>query len=208
MTEFLVGGTIGMVQTLAGHPLDTVKTMLQNGQKYRHFGFRDYYRGVVYPLVASVSFNMVAFPVYDYTIDKTKNAYLAGLYAGLAVSGIEYGFSVGKIRRQTLTSVEPHLRGFTMAYIRTTLAMCVYFGVYDDLKSTTGPLIAGAAGGLANWTLTYPFDIISTRQIATGCTIRAAIKQGHLWRGYLPCAMRAILVNGLSFKLYDMSKNI
>ena len=137
MLEFIVGGSIGLVQTLAGHPLDTVKTLLQNGQTFRHFSIKDYYRGVSYPAIASVSFNTVAFPVYSHMLDQTKNAYTAGFYSGIAVSGIEYGFSVGKIRQQTLTSVPWHGRGFTMAYLRTVAAMTVYFGVYEDVKPYT-----------------------------------------------------------------------
>lgn len=204
MSEFVLGGTIGMVQAIAGHPLDTIKTLLQNNQSTK-LRLSQYYRGVMYPTAASVAFNIAAFPCYTWLItEKKMNAYCAGFITGLAVSPIEYGFGVGKIRRQTLTPTPLHAKGFTMAYLRTTGAMTVYFGIYEDLNPTTGPFVAGALGGLANWTLTYPFDIISTRQIANKWTVGQALRAGKLWRGYTPCAVRALLVNGLSFKLYDM----
>ena len=206
MHDFLVGGVIGFVQAGIGHPFDTVKTLIQNGQSFRNLRPLEYYRGVAYPTAASLAFNVTTFPVFSYMQAKTNNnAYISGAIAGVAIAPIDYAFDVGKIRRQTLTKVPLHFRGVTLTCIRTVMAMSVYFGVYVDLTQTTGPLIAGAAAGLANWTITYPLDIVSTRQIAGNLLIREAI-HGGLWRGYLPCAMRAILVNSATFYVYEKLK--
>lgn len=201
--DVAIGATIGLVQVFAGHPLDTVKTLLQNGQKYKGLRIRQLYRGWAYPAMASIAFNAVAFPTFG-RLENT-NPYYAGFVAGIAVSPIEYGFGVGKIRKQCVKQTPLHLRGVTMCTFRTTGAMTVYFGVYEDTKHIVGPFLAGSLAGLANWTLTYPFDVLATRQIAEHLTIRQAWHAGPLWRGYIPCALRAILVNGLSFKIYDMA---
>ena len=206
MHDFLVGGVIGLVQAGIGHPFDTAKTLLQNGQSFRKLRPIEYYRGVAYPTAASLAFNVVTFPMFDYLQAKTNNnAYFSGAIAGIAIAPIDYAFDIGKIRRQTLTRVPLHLNGATLRCLRTIIAQSVYFGVYFDLTQSLGPLVAGAAAGLANWTITYPLDIVSTRQIAGNLLIREAL-HGGLWRGYLPCAMRAILVNSATFYVYEKLK--
>ena len=205
--DIALGASIGAVQVAIGHPLDTAKTLVQNGQSFKTLNPKQFYRGWAWPIAASVAFNAVAFPVYHKALQQMSSPYAAGLLSGLAVAPIEYGFGVGKIRQQTKTQLPWHGRGFTMATIRTSLAMSVYFGVYEDLKSTTGPFLAGAGAGIANWTLTYPFDVIATRQIASRITIREALAMGQLTRGYVPCIIRAILVNSVSFKMYDLYMN-
>jgi len=206
MHDFLVGGVIGLVQAGIGHPFDTAKTLLQNGQSFRKLRPIEYYRGVAYPTAASLAFNVVTFPMFDYLQAKTNNnAYISGAIAGIAIAPIDYAFDIGKIRRQTLTRVPLHLNGATLRCLRTIIAQSVYFGVYFDLTQTLGPLVAGAAAGLANWTITYPLDIVSTRQIAGNLLIREAMG-GGLWKGYLPCAIRAILVNSATFYVYEKLK--
>ena len=205
--DILVGATIGLAQVAVGHPFDTVKTLMQNNQPYKNMALRSYYRGWGYPTISSVFFNSIAFPVYGRCYKDNKNAYVSGAISGLAVSPCDYVFSVGKIRRQTQTTTPLHTRGMPISVLRTSMAMSVYFGTYEDLKPITGPFLAGCFSGLANWTLTYPLDVISTRQIANDVPIMQTIGPG-LWRGFLPCAVRAVLVNGVSFKLYNDLSNI
>lgn len=204
MNDFGVGLAIGLVQSGLGHPLDTVKTLLQNGQSFRGLRPLAYYRGVAFPTVASLVFNGTAFPIFGKMHSKT-NAYVAGAVAGLAIAPIDYAFDVGKIRRQTLATTALHFRGMALSCSRTIVAMSVYFGVYFDLTDQYGPLVAGAAAGLANWTVTYPLDLVSTRQIAQNLRIRDAVS-GNLFKGYLPCAVRAVLVNSVTFYVYEKLK--
>ena len=205
MHDVGVGLVIGLVQSTIGHPFDTAKTLLQNGQTFRNLKPLSYYRGVAYPTAASLAFNVTTFPVFSWMQSKTKNAYLSGAVAGIAVAPIDYAFDIGKIRRQTLVSGPLHFRGMPLRCARTIIASSVYFGVYCDLTQQLGPLLSGAAAGLANWTITYPIDVISTRQIAQNIYVKEAMI-GSLWIGYLPCAMRAILVNSATFYTYEMLK--
>ena len=69
-------------------------------------------------------------------------------------------------------------------------------------------MISGGIAGLLNWTFTYPIDVIRTRQMANNISIKKAINQGNLWKGYSACAMRAIIVNSASFYVYEKSKNL
>lgn len=206
MHDVAMGFVIGLVQSGIGHPFDTAKTLLQNKQTFRNLKPLQYYRGVAYPTCASLVFNVTTFPVYAKMQPYTKNAYISGAIAGATVAPIDYAFDVGKIRRQTLSQTPLHLKGISFRCLRTVIAMSAYFGVYTDTTTHTGPFIAGAVAGLANWTITYPLDVISTRQIAGNLTIREAMR-GGLWVGYVPCALRAILVNSATFYAYETMKS-
>ena len=59
-----------------------------------------------------------------------------------------------------------------------------------------------------NWTLTYPIDVIQSRQIAQDVSIKEAIQQGKLWKGYGVCAARAIIVNAAIFSSYEYIKQL
>ena len=205
MNEIGIGLIIGLVQSGIGHPLDTVKTLLQNGQSFRGLRLGAYYRGVAYPTVASLVFNATTFPMFI-KLRVNNNAYFSGAIAGTLIAPIDFAFDVGKIRRQTLTTTPLHMRGLTLSCVRTVIAMSLYFGTYSDLTTHYGPLIAGATAGVVNWTVTYPLDIVSTRQIAGNLRIRDALS-GNLFRGYLPCVLRAIVVNSATFYIYEKLKD-
>ena len=204
MHDVSVGLVIGMLQSLVGLPLDTVKILLQNGQPFRSLRPLQLYRGVSYPTVASLVFNAVTFPVFSHLRRLRYNPYASGALAGVSIAPINFAFNIGKIRRQTLTSVPLHAKGMGCSFARSVLSMAVYFGVYSDLAPVCGALTAGGIAGLANWTLTYPLDVVATRQIAGRLSVRLALSSGPLMRGYLPCAVRAVVVNSATFYVYEL----
>ena len=59
MKEFYLGLMVGLVQTGIGHPLDTIKTNYQNKNKLELSKNRiqTLYRGIRYPMIASVMTN-------------------------------------------------------------------------------------------------------------------------------------------------------
>ena len=82
--------------------------------------------------------------------------------------------------------------------------MSAYFGSYDYLKKHEyHSLFSGGIAGLANWTLTYPINVVKSRQMAQNISIKQAIKIGNLWKGYTICATRAVLVNATNFYVYE-----
>ena len=208
MHDFMIGAAVGLSQVIAGHPLDTVKTLIQNKQSFRDLKFRQYFRGFPYPMVRSVVTNAIIFPSYLYFKEQTDSSFLAGLGAGIISSPVMFPFDIGKIKRQTGQQIKigdfVKTPGFFSTLVRESMAMTLYFGIYNYLKEKEyNAFIAGGAGGLANWTATYPIDVIKTRQISRKISIKEAIKMGNFWRGYPACAFRAILVNGFSFWVFD-----
>ena len=85
--------------------------------------------------------------------------------------------------------------------------MSTYFGTYHWLKKKHyHPIVAGGLAGLANWTLTYPLDVIRSRVYGQHIGMVEAYRQGYLWRGYSFCAARAIMVNATGFYVYEECK--
>ena len=214
MTDFISAFCVGIAQTSIGHPFDTAKVLIQNNKSLKQLSFKHYYKGWKFPMTTSILFNCTVFPVYERTIEYTNNRIISGALAGTAATPFIFCSEIGKIRKQTNQpiSLQTFLksRGRISTFARETIAMSSYFGMYkyakDDLEFN--PLFSGAYAGLATWTLTYPFDIISSRQIAQGLTIPEAIKIGKLWNGYSICATRAIIVNAVNFWTYESVKNL
>ena len=211
MSDFFAGACVGMSQVLVGHPFDTVKVLIQNRKGWLGLPLRSYYRGWRFPFAAATMFNCTVFPIYERTLPYTDNSLLSGCAAGIAVTPAVFCSEIGKIRRQTqqplsLRTYFPS-KGFGATLSRETLAMSAYFGIYDYLKRKEYPaLISGGLAGLANWTLTYPIDVVKCRQIAQNITIKEALRQKNLWRGYPVCGLRAVIVNAVNFWVYENAK--
>lgn len=91
---------------------------------------------------------------------------------------------------------------------RETLASGIYFSTFHTLKTyIDSSLICGGLTGVASWTITYPIDVIMSRQIAQNISISAALQQKKLWKGYKVCIQRALIVNAINFKIYDTLMN-
>ncbi len=195
------GACVGWSETLVGYPFVTCKVLLQNGASCWGHPLRRYYRGVKYPLMSSVGFNMVVFPLHEFLCADTGHV-VGGALSGLAISPAVYFFDKRMVRCQ-VGGRSALSRGFGMTCCREVLAMSAYFGVYYRAREDYGSLVSGGAAGLANWTLTYPLDTLRNRQIAQGCSVRAALKQGRLWRGYSFAASRSVVVNAVSFTLWE-----
>lgn len=66
--------------------------------------------------------------------------------------------------------------------------------------------MGGGAAGLAYWALTYPWDTIKTR-IQSGINLQPTQHAlTSIYRGFHMAAMRGVLVNGISFGLYEQVK--
>jgi hypothetical protein len=192
---------VGWSETLVGFPFVTAKVLVQNGESWRQRPLR-YYQGVKYPLMGSVAFNMLVFPMHERLFPYLGH-WGAGFVSGLAVSPQVFMLDTFTIRRQTNQAAGSlrGARGFGMTLTRESLAMATYFGVYHRVREGANSFVAGGCAGLANWTLTYPLDTIRTRQIAQGVRARDAL--GHLWKGYRFAAARSVVVNAVSFSVYE-----
>lgn len=208
MSDILASIGVGLNQIFFGHPLDTCLTLIQNKKQWRNLPLKSYYRGYKYPLCSSVIFNSTVFPIYNRSIEYTKSGIISGFLGGLCVAPFVYVSEVGKVKTQTQQKLKYkdflYSKGKFAVLNRECIAMSAYFGSYDYCKKLNfHPLLSGAIAGISNWTLTYPIDVIKSRQIAQNLTIKEAVKYGNLWKGIHICLCRATIVNATNFYVYE-----
>lgn len=219
----VIGGIVGLTQNIIGHPFDTLKVLVQSGKKITNIHLKptNLYAGIGYPTMHLMITNSILFDSFK----RIKTTYgvsnfNAALISGMLVSPITYLFECGKTRRQTEKFVNSNAannrflgnyfrKGFLMTASRESLGMAFYFSTYfymkDDLNYNA--LVSGAAAGVMSWTTTYQLDVLKSRQMSLNISLKDALKMGNLWKGYSYCITRAIIVNGVSFYVYDVLQN-
>ena len=207
--EFIPGVCAGIAQTLVGHPFDTVKTLIQNNQKWRNLSIYQYYRGAVPIFIGSALFNGQLFPTQEYLtqIVKLPN-YVSGFITGITVSPTIYIFENMKILRQTHTPIKSSIvwsgRGLFATCFRESIAFSIYFTTYDYCKHLgMHSFISGSICGMLCWIPTYPIDVVRTRQIAQNISFSKAWKQQYLYQGIGIVLFRSCIVNGCVFSTYE-----
>ena len=213
MTDFVAASCVGLAQIGVGHPFDTSLTLIQNKRKWWGLPIKSYYRGWKFPMTSSIVFNATVFPVVERTQQYTGSVFLSGLLAGVCVAPFMYCFEYGKIRKQTQQPVTINgllnNSGRLAMVSREMVAMSSYFGMYNYMRDNNyHVLLSGGMAGLANWTLTYPIEVVKNRQLAQNISIRQALSQRNIWKGYPICATRAVLVNAANFWTYETVKNL
>ena len=211
MKELVPSFCVGVTQMIIGHPFDTVKILMQNRIKWFGLPICVYYKGFQYPLMSGIIYNCTIFPVFENSYKSTHNVLLSGFIAGFFVSPIVYVLELLKIKKQTNKSLtlSSFKHGIVANLCRESLGTTTYFSCYDCAKHMgVNSFISGGIAGLMNWTLSYPFDVIRSRQIANGISFINAFKIGYLWNGYSVCAGRAIIVNSVNFSVYESIKQI
>ena len=209
MDAYLAGLTSGIVQTIIGHPLDTMKTWSQTNYKINNsYSLKNLYRGVKYPIISTSFISALTFGVYKNVYDKTNNQYIAGFTAG-SIGGIFITpLELLKVSAQeNINHGNNMFRGLIPTLLREIPAFTIYFSTYHNLREyNINVLLSGGIAGLSSWLLTYPLDTIKTRiQTNKAKSIRDAIKIGGLWKGFRYCAVRSMLVNSIGFYTYELS---
>jgi hypothetical protein len=209
MNDIITGIAMGLSQIIVGHPFDTVKVLIQNNQKWYGLPIKEYYRGWKFPLIFSSMFYCTTFPLVQKINRHTNNYWISGLLSGSILFPIGYIYNIGKIKQQTMGNLSIssfyNRYGKGSTFLKESISMSFYFGTYNEMKQMNfHPLVSGGMAGLTSWTFTYPLDVIRTRQIAQNIKLMDALKQKKLWKGYGICAVRAILLNGINFWVYEI----
>mgnify|MGYP001166748136 CR=1 FL=1 len=214
MNDFISGGISGICQTIIGHPLDTYKVLIQNNQfKMNQIYNINPYLGIKYPLYASVIICSITFGTNSYLKQNMNYDELVnGFISGTIISPIIFYFDYKKIHNQLKLKSYTNIwkrKGKFSCFLRESIAFSVYFKSYDMMhhKYKYNPLISGGVAGLVNWTVTYPIDTIKTRQTVHNMNFIDCVKLGNFWKGYLPCAFRAVMVNSTGFYVYQHAHN-
>lgn len=218
MVDYFAGGLSGLAQTLAGHPLDTLKVWSQDGIT-RPRTFKTLYRGVSYPLLTTGFLTSINYGVTQKLYQENQSyiisGFLSGVFTGILQAPVDYlkinsqimNGKNGKnqISLETIKKYKGKI-GWFSTISREAFGFPVYYESYYYCRDYLGyhSIIAGGISGLLSWTVTYPLDTVKTRiQSGESKTHMEGIKLGNLWSGYKYCAIRAVLTNSIGWLIYE-----
>jgi len=208
--EFFCGACNGISQALVGHPLDTIKVLQQNNIPWKSLKFMELMRGIKYPLYYKIVTKSLCFDL-DKRIN-IKNDFARNAVVGLYLAPFTHGLDLFKIYRQNGRSVKQisyydfiNYRAFFCTATRDMLSYSFYIPTFMIMKKNDyNTVVSAAVSGFVNWSVSYPIDVIRTRQISNNKnTLRESINMGSLWKGYNACASRGALTAVVGFLVYE-----
>lgn len=104
--------------------------------------------------------------------------------------------------------------GLGATILRDTPSYGLYFTVYEaidrqlsDFSAPFRAIVGGGFTGVLTWLSVYPVDVIKSRiQAGQAWSIKELYYSGSLFRGMLPCLVRAFPVNAVTFLFYTSIK--
>ncbi len=212
MKESEIGLICGIIQTIVGQPIDTIKVLIQNNNTNIKYSFTNLYKGMTYPLINSMLIGYTLFGLVD-EINKYYNSYfLSGCFSGIFISPFIQVSEYWKINAQMHKRIyfKYCYIGSYSTLIRESIGSSIYFGGYHHLKNNheVSSFFSGAISGMLSWCITYPIDVIKTRvQQHPHISYNKAYKMGGLYNGIYITLFRGFLVNGCVFYTYDIIKS-
>lgn len=216
--EFTIGIGIGIIKTILGYPLDTIKTNYQNNPHYK-ITMKNIYNGVKFPLTCNVVNNSLMFYLNTYIqnifnkhyINAVNNNYISGFITGTIISPIINIFDLHKIQYQTnnYTKLQLSNLGISSTLMKESIYTSLYFGTFHKLKEyNVNPYLNGGITGTISWLCIYPIDVIKTRiQSKKYDCYYHAFRCGNLWKGISICLSRSFIINSISLPIYDYLQN-
>lgn len=215
---FYKGAISGATGLLCSHPIDTIKSNVQNGTKIK-WNIRSLYRGVTPPLIGMGLEKAIVFGVYQNMVEHT-NRTVAGALAGLACSFIVTPVDRLKIIYQTnqpKVKLNTLYRGFGNTITREMPGFAIYFNVYESLKSIMSEpnfyhhMMFGAVSGSLSWAFIYPQDMVKTQiQASSDKLVVDIIKNVYknngirgFYRGFHLAVIRAIPLHAGTLTTYE-----
>jgi len=213
--KHLIAGFLGgFSYTFIGHPMDTLKTWRQNNNilKNPSFNIKNLFKGIKYPLIQNSVISSFVFSNNEYFKRNINNIHISNGLTALLTSIIICPCDKYKIMEQqkkiyplTFKNTINSYKDIGIVTARKMPGIFIYFSTYQKLKEKNVPVfLSGSLAGSASWLFTYPIDTIKTRIQNESCkTIKEAISKGGLNNGIGICLLRAFIVNGINFTVYE-----
>lgn len=207
MDVFIDGFLSGSIQSIVGHPFDTIKTRLQLGKPFERKG---YYKGFYPALLCGCFQNGFLFYIEKKSQIEEGGRLFSGLVSGALTSVLVCPLEKWKSRIQmgiTTRDTSPWYRGMGMTVARDSIGFASYFYCYEWCREQKYPIFwSGGIAGVVSWIFSYPFDVMKTR-------LQVGMKPSSFmsWKGHglgLTVVMsRAFLVNGSIFYSFEFLEN-
>jgi hypothetical protein len=230
--NFIFGWLAGVNAVIVSHPIDTIKTNIQEN-KVINYNFRSLYKGLSAPFIGVGLEKAVVFGVFESTRKYTGSDVISGALAGTSASFVVAPFERIKILLQTNQTISKTnmnrsylFQGLSATFYRETPGFAIYFAVYNYLKEKTlqkkseinlfESFAYGAFAGSSAWVFIYPQDRIKThmqalkdRKISFGEGFREILHDGGykgFYRGFHYALMRAIPLHATAFMTMEICK--
>jgi solute carrier family 25 (mitochondrial carnitine/acylcarnitine transporter), member 20/29 len=218
--SFVAGLITGISQTIIGYPLDTIKVNLQSNNyksynykniNYKNINYKNLYKGISYPLYTNSFITSIQFGVFNSLKNNDNSLFMSSFGAGFFTGIITAPIDRFKIKKQISANniyYKP-FKGVTLSLLREIPANIIYFNIYYKFREEYGILFSGGLAGVLSWALTYPIDVLKTRiQSDKFNNLHHAISKKSLFKGFIPCISRALIVNSLGFYVYEKTISI
>lgn len=232
--NFQFGLISGLNAIIVSHPIDTIKTNIQESKKI-NYNFKNLYKGLTAPLIGVGLEKTVVFGVFETTKPYTNSDVISGGLSGMLASFIVTPFERIKILCQTNQGNWNFIRqnfnhkfmfqGLSATFYRETPGFAIYFSVYNYLKdnlksnhqiSLWESFCYGAISGSVSWVFIYPQDRIKThiqaitsRNINFAQGLKEILANGGysgLYKGFHFALMRAIPLHATAFATMEFCK--
>ena len=139
--NFINGWISGLSAIIVSHPIDTIKTNIQE-KKPIIFNIKNLYKGLSAPLIGVGLEKAIVFGTYETSIKYTNSNVISGALSGLTASFIVTPFERIKILLQTNQEIKREMlnrkflfQGLSATLYRETPGFAIYFSTYNYLKS-------------------------------------------------------------------------
>ena len=186
--NFMYGWLAGVNAVIVSHPIDTIKSNIQE-KKIIQYNFRSLYKGLSAPLLGVGLEKAVVFGVFESTRKYTGSDIISGAISGMSASLVVTPFERIKILLQTNQVISKNnfnkgylFQGLSATFYRETPGFAIYFATYNYLKEKTiannilknkkseinlfESFTYGAISGSIAWVFIYPQDRIKTHMQA------------------------------------------
>jgi solute carrier family 25 carnitine/acylcarnitine transporter 20/29 len=204
MDIFLSGASTGIVQTIIGHPFDTLKTRIQSNQ----LSYNNLYKGSLPTFLGNSLQNSILFFTHHYFYEKTSHHFLSGTISGTLCAFLISPMELWKIRLQNqnkdLWILKQDLtKGLAYTVMRDSFGIGIYFSCYHFLMDKKiNCFISGGIAGVCSWIYSYPFDVFKT-QVQNN----QKVVYKNFYRGFGYVFLRSFLVNSFVFACFEKCKN-
>ncbi len=162
--------TSALIEVTATHPIDYVKTVLQNNSDKNKINYKEIlktpYKGVTSRLIGIVPMRVLFWNSLEFFKSKGFNPYYSALATSVIQTAVDY--PIEQIKTQQInnnTSIINSFRNIKILPAYSThlirnmgFAVCVNGIIQKDPNS----LYLGAIGGLCGSIITHPFDTLKT----------------------------------------------
>lgn len=224
----------GSLQTIVGHPFDTIKTRMQiydvKAKKciiniFKKEGITSFYKGAISPFIVGCFQNCMSFGIENYFRSYYNNNFITGFISGSINSFFINPAELIKCHIQNERGKHLNFKetiiilqrkkincqtGLVSTFIRESFGCSIYFGSYNYLKKKYDePLFNGGIAGVLGWLYTYPIDVLKTKKQISNDSyykIVSKLKFNNYFQGLGIMLFRSFFTNACIFFAYENLK--